>query len=250
VSELVKALVAAQAMVRSVALDGENTSQRYRYATTEAILDEGRRVLTAHGLALWLVGTDYQDTAITTPGTRERPESQTIAGWVMTCAYRLEHAGGETRDIRVVVPVIPGGGRPLDKAMMGARTSSLGYVIRDLLLMSRGEENDPNQRDDRDYEPGAPAPQPDRDPLKEIAGCKDIRQLAKLANAFAGKAGAPPATVVAHFDERARAIYADAKTPQELIALVDKVEATVEPWRAALMGRFQERRTALAEATK
>lgn len=245
-SELAKALVAAQAAVLSVAKDAENTVQRYRYASSEAVIDEARRVLTANGLCVWLVGTEYQDTVVTNPGTRDRPETTQVAAWSMTCAYRLEHVSGEARDSRVVIPVIPGGGRPLDKAMMGARTSSLAYFLRDLLLMSRGEDNAIDQRDDRDYQPGPPAPkaEPKRergDPLKAVAACGTMAQLANWSLDFDALKEAPTPTLLATFDARAQAVCQSAATLDEARALVKDVPTTNEPWRKCLIDAYQER---------
>jgi hypothetical protein len=170
------ALARAQGLVRSVDKDATNQHMRYQYASAEAVIDEARRALSQCGLSL-----HQSDLVI------EGVEAGHVRG-----SYVLAHASGQTTTITASWAWESGKGRPADKAVAGATTTALSYVLRGLLLIPRGLEGEdrPDRRDDRDYQP----------PRASWDG--------RAAQA------APPATsqMVAHADERTmlRRRYVDA----------------------------------------
>lgn len=133
------ALARAQGLVRSVDKDATNQHMRYQYASAEAVIDEARRALSSCGLSL-----HQSDLVI------EGVEAGHVRG-----TYVLAHAGGESTTITASWAWESGKGRPADKAVAGATTTALAYVLRGLLLIPRGLEGEarPDQRDDREYQP-------------------------------------------------------------------------------------------------
>jgi hypothetical protein len=67
----------------------------------------------------------------------------------------LHDASDEVRLIMTEWPVIPEPGRPFDKARAAADTASLGYVLRNLLLLPRVEKGTGLDDDDRQHDEGA-----------------------------------------------------------------------------------------------
>ncbi len=189
------ALARAQGLVRSVDKDATNTFHRYSYASSEAIIDEARRVLSSCGLSATQTGLRviYHPPAavefVLDAKGNKRPAPQTGE---IRMRLRVSHPDGGS------LPIVTGwhwqteNGRPPDKAIAGATTTALAYALRGLLLIPRGLEGEdrPDQRDDRDYQP----------PRASWDG--------RAAQA------APPATsqMVAHADERTmlRRRYVDA----------------------------------------
>lgn len=143
---LAAALVAAQAAARAVGKDATNQFHRYKYASAEAIIEEGRGALGVGGLALLPLGWTFQ---------REAPAHDKSPVGTLSSRYRLLHgASGEAIDLDVAWFVIPEKGRPEDKALAGALTTSLAYLLRGLLLLPREDADAaPDQRDDRNYDP-------------------------------------------------------------------------------------------------
>lgn len=137
---LIKALVAAQRDMHGVEKKSANSFHRYRYASAEDVVTASREVLAQHGLAF--LATCYQVAA----GGGEDS--------LLQCRYLLTHEAGGTLEVTSETPVVPEKGRPLDKAVATAKTYDLGYTLRALLLIPRVEEGtEPDQRDDRGYEP-------------------------------------------------------------------------------------------------
>lgn len=149
--QLAGALAKAQAAVEAVPHDRRNDYHKYDYTSAEAIIREGKRALSASGLALV-------------------PVDQTLNGWEREGENRFElcrrflllHASGESCPVMVTWPVVPDRGRPLDKAVASAATTSLAYLLRDLLLMPRVDEaDDLAGREDRPAAKPAPVKAPD-----------------------------------------------------------------------------------------
>lgn len=145
ISNLCAALAAAQKKCRAVAHDAKNEFHRYRYTSSEAIIEEAKQAFADTGLALLPLG----------PQLTKFGEQLTL-----TRSLLLMHTSGET--IPLVIehwPVIPDKGRPLDKAFASAITTSLAYFLRDLLQMPRCDpEDDISGREDRPKEKKAEKP--------------------------------------------------------------------------------------------
>ena len=126
--ELVKALVQAQAIIKAIPHDARNDFHKYAYTSSEAIISECKAALTANGLSLLPTG-----------------ESHTVleGGQVLLVRqFLLMHVSGEERALSTSWPVVPDKGRPLDKATASAVTTSLAYLLRDLLLAPRVDPTD------------------------------------------------------------------------------------------------------------
>jgi hypothetical protein len=137
---LASALARAQGLVKGVEKDRRNTFHKFKYASSEALIAEGSAALSACGLALV-------------------PVSQTLVGVDLQRKFLLLHASGDKIPLEMNWPVVEEKGRPIDKAMATACTLSLGYLLRDLLLMPRVDEADePDARGE--HQPAAPAPRP------------------------------------------------------------------------------------------
>ena len=182
---LATALLAAQRALPSVAKDAKNSFHHYSYVSAEGMIGACREVLHGAGLAVRRAGWKFDGT----------PE-----GGIVTSTFILTHAAsGETANDEVTWPAIPEKGRPIDKALAGALTSSLGYYLRDLLLVPREDEAEMDRRDDRTFEPRKATPAPARinsaTPTRTDGGNAPARQAAQDAPqaAPAPKAAATPA---------------------------------------------------------
>ena len=121
---LATALAAAQASADRIDKDSRNDFARYDYTSAEALMAMWTKIGEAHGLSLY-------------------PAALNIEGGVLRTCWILEHAESEgTREIRMDWPIVEAKGKPMDKAVASARTSSLGYLIRDLLIAPRVHPTD------------------------------------------------------------------------------------------------------------
>jgi hypothetical protein len=124
-SSLAAALAKARDNCPDVPRNGWNSYHNYKYPTAQDIITAGRKGLKDTGLALIL----------------SAPQLDTLgngASQVFSLKRRvaLAHASGESVDLgELRWPVIPDRGRPLDKALAAACTTSLGELYRDLLQM-------------------------------------------------------------------------------------------------------------------
>jgi len=127
---LAEGLVAAQAAARAVQKKSYNEHHRYAYASAESMILEARESLAAGDLALASIGWKWQALPVgDTPGR-------------VVIQYELLHApSGETLSFESSTWVVPGKGRPLDKAESGAITENLSYTLRGLLLLPRVDES-------------------------------------------------------------------------------------------------------------
>src|SRR5262245_45471777 len=136
------ALAAARDRCRSAAKDKTNSFHKYAYASADEVIAVANDALAGTGLAII-----PQLQELTTVGTGS------VACFALNRTVFLSHSSGEFVPLTVRGwPVIPDKGRPIDKAFAVALTSSLAYLLRDLLQMPRGDEHDMNTRDDRGKE--------------------------------------------------------------------------------------------------
>ena len=134
-AKIATALVAAQKSLKGVHKTSTNNHHKYDYASSESIYAECRDALFEQGL-------------IVVPLSSSASHAQD--GTWLVRHYRVLHESGEHLDADQVWPVVPGNGRPLDKALASAATASLAYFLRDLLLLPRVEKGvdlDDNERD-------------------------------------------------------------------------------------------------------
>ncbi len=152
---LYTALARAGERCKGVEKDATNTFHRYKYASAEAIFAEAREALNAEGVSVIVQDAGVRQ-VMPPEGVKKRTKDgkdEPVGlddGWVLDLSVTVVHAEGGELPTRSQWPVIPGNGRPLDKAVAGARTTALAYLVRDLLLLPRVEEGTlPDERDDR-----------------------------------------------------------------------------------------------------
>jgi hypothetical protein len=143
-------LLAAQQALPSGGQDSQFKGGTYGYAYTssETMIAACRAVLHGAGLVLRRAGWTFEGT----------PD-----GGIVKSQFVLTHpASGESITDEVAWVAVPRGQQPIDKAMAGALTASLGYALRDLLLVPREDENEMDKQDDSKFQPkrAAPAPAP------------------------------------------------------------------------------------------
>lgn len=156
--KLAAALVTAQKTARGVEKDAKNSYHDYKYASSESLIDEGRRCLLTADLALFPTSRKFDalDLRVEQTGTDKQGKPKPPKGAIgrVEMKYMLAHASGEAVEVESGTWVVPEAGRPEDKAEAAAVTSDLGYVLRGLLLLPRGMDTTPiDARDDRDYTP-------------------------------------------------------------------------------------------------
>ena len=137
------ALVMAQARMKAVGKDETvDYGKKYAYVSAEAMIGACREALNSSGLALVRSGVRFVE------GNETRAD-------MVACEYQLIHASGEMLAF-VDVPwfVIEMNGRPIDKALAGALTTSMSYFLRDLLLVPKCDEQEIDKRDDSKHEAG------------------------------------------------------------------------------------------------
>jgi hypothetical protein len=138
---LALAIVQAQGAVEEASKDGRNPEDGYTYATADELVRVGKAALKVAGLALLPVSTDIVPCA--------------SGGVDLVRCFLLLHGSGASMPLTVRWPVP--GDKARDKAAASAYTSSLGYVMRDLLAIPRvmaGEE----PMDSRRERAASPAP--------------------------------------------------------------------------------------------
>jgi hypothetical protein len=128
------ALAKAQQAAKAVGKDSRNTFHRYAYASAEAIYAECREHLSGHGLTVLPVASHI-----------DLRDGQAI----LVRGYLLAHEGGGAMTCAQEWPVVPEKGRPLDKAVASADTTSLAYFLRSLLLLPRVDPSDDMDSDAR-----------------------------------------------------------------------------------------------------
>lgn len=151
VGKLAGALSACRDKCKAAHKDAVNSFHKYEYASAEEILRVAGDALEGSGLSVLPVRAEL-----------------TVLGAGATAVHALNrelllvHASGEAVPLEVLGwPVIPDRGRPLDKAFASALTTSLAYLMRDLLQMPRVDPaDDLGGREDRPQKPPAPKPEP------------------------------------------------------------------------------------------
>lgn len=171
-------LIAAQAAIKPVEKDGKNDFQKYRYASSEAVIEEARKALNGAGLALITTGWRYMSAA---PEECEYARLLSEGGKMFTAHAGRVFVGyaliGD--DMPMVfeceTPVIPERGRPLDKSMAAALTYNLAYFLRGLLLIPRGDDDaEVDKRADRGAQPRQQQPTQQRPPATPQAKAQSV----------------------------------------------------------------------------
>ena len=187
---LAAALAAACAHATGAPKDSRH-QQGYAYASAESVLGEARAALSAHGVSVVPVSSEIEWTG-TIEATSRDGRSQSHDVGTLRRSIAVIH-GIERIDAALDWPVVCGPGRPRDKAVAGALTSSLSYFVRDLLLLPRLTEDQLDARTaEHDAAASAPVSAPDSAPAKrqrkaavevETSHDADIREAKALLRA-------------------------------------------------------------------
>lgn len=155
---LALALLAAQRDIQMLQRDQTNSHQGYDYASADGIVSQCRTVLNRHGLTFRALSPRIEFLGESTEQRAPKgkdPYEVKIGRAVVTVTMRLDHpvtSEAETQDHSIIAESERG--RPLDKAILGARTTLIGYAHRDLLNLPRFDgESEVCGRDDSDYTP-------------------------------------------------------------------------------------------------
>ena len=139
------ALLAAQVALPMVKKDATNDFHKYNYASAEGMIAACREVLHAQGLTAHRIGWSMIP-----------PNGSAIDyGGILSEMVMVHVPSGQQLTANITWPIVPEKGRPMDKAIAGALTSSLSYWLRDLLMVPREEEGMDN-RNDTTYTPPNP----------------------------------------------------------------------------------------------
>jgi hypothetical protein len=133
--------------VVSIEKDSRNQHGGYDYVSAEAMIAKTRQVM--HDVGLVLV--------------RDEASVQHLDEGLLVLKqeFRLvDVVDGASWTFFLDMPCPARKGMPEDKAVMAAMTSSLNYAIRDVMMVSRGREDQIEAIEDRDEQAGAEAAQP------------------------------------------------------------------------------------------
>lgn len=180
--KLAMAIVAAQASAEMTEKDGTNNFHRYDYVSAEQLIHKCSAWLNGAGLALVPLMSSlmpFEAPAGGGEGDRDTKaqEAKGRPTFILQRHYLLVHDSGECLELSQDWPVVPEKGRPTDKAVAVADTSSLAYMLRNLVLVPRVDEGEDfneappaarrdDRRDDRREEPKR-EPEKRQDPPRE-----------------------------------------------------------------------------------
>jgi hypothetical protein len=146
--------------------------------------------------------------------------------------FSLLHTSGEERQLSTAWPIVPDKGRPADKAAASAATTSLAYLLRDLLLAPRVDPaDDLAGREDRPEQPA-------RKGKPKAIGPEGARKLLLLAtrmgvtnlNTYLAAAGVAPDLLFHELaPEQARAIGKQLQALPDATATPDASPPAVPP---------------------
>ena len=132
------ALKQAQESIEAVGKGSQNQFHGYNYTSAEDMLKACRKALHDSGLVAYRLSWKI----ITTE-----------AGVMVLSHFCIALASDEDESVsaHVEYPAIPGNGRPLDKAISAALTTSFSYWLRDMLMLPRVDGLEVDTRDDSGY---------------------------------------------------------------------------------------------------
>ncbi len=131
-ANIARALIAAQSSVERPGLDGENTYDRYRYASVNEIFRVSREALCKSGLALLEVNVEHLP-----PDARSEFGTLRITRWI------VHSESGDTWQTVQEYPIGKGGkNRPADKQHAASLSGARKFYVLGLLLLDRGDPRD------------------------------------------------------------------------------------------------------------
>lgn len=162
---IMTAILEARRALAAVAKKSYNEFHKFSYVSADTMVASCREVLHEHGLVV------------------TRQTQIDLERGVLSSAFTLVHPeSGETLETSFPWAFVAEKGRPIDKALAGALTSSLNYYLRDLLLIPRQDENEMDRRDDRGYVPPSnpPATGKPRERLTALAAIKGPKWVERV----------------------------------------------------------------------
>lgn len=162
---LSRALHAAQWSAKKISKDSRNKFSNYDYCSAESLMELWTDIAGRNGLSLFPLELNIRYT----PG--DPP--------TLSTTWLLSHIKGEDRTLTMDWPIIIAKGKPMDKAIASARTSSLGYLIRDLLIAPRV-----NPTDDMDHDQNNQAPAKKRTYAPKPTHEDDVAEFWKAVESF------------------------------------------------------------------
>lgn len=179
-------LAKAQANLKAVGKGSTNKFHGYSYTSAEDMLTACRAALLDAGLVC----------------TRDGWSVEEIAGTLyVKAAGTLQCVGGSKSDLTAVsstfvYPVVPGNGRPIDKAISAALTTGLSYWLRDILMLPRIDGLEVDQRDDSNYQHVDPECQAIADEIRSLATAEQMEKFTKACQ------DRGPGILLEHLDKR------------------------------------------------
>jgi len=205
-------LLRARRAVRAVEKDSKNEHHGYKYASAEDVMAEGLRACNEGGISFscisWTVVQVERPRSIAT----ESGSIETVIESVprLRCMFLVCAEDGGCFTVTSDDAVLPGKGRPEDKAEFGMLTEAYAYALRGLLGMPRVDERiSVSGRDDTGAEPARPGPR--RAPPA-------ARPLAPPAPANDAPPPAAPATGEVTYESNLVRRIRQARTPGEVQA--------------------------------
>lgn len=131
-NKLIQALLNAQLSVAGVQKNARNDFAKYDYVSADGMVGQLRLSLLNNGLVFFRRSWSLNNGQVHSVFVLSHPES------------------GESEESAVSMPVVETKGRPSDKAVLGALTTCLSYVLRDLLLVPRVDELEIDNRSNDD----------------------------------------------------------------------------------------------------
>jgi hypothetical protein len=148
------ALLAAQRDIQHVRKDAHNEHHKFDYASADGIVSDARSILHKHGLVARVKGCGVETIASETGTSREGSFEKPRA--LVRVEFELSHPdSSQAESVEHALIAIAERGRPIDKAILGVRTSLWAYYLRDLLMLPRFDDKQVCDRDDREYDPDA-----------------------------------------------------------------------------------------------
>lgn len=233
---LAKAISEASTVIEDRKVEAQAPGSNFKgfgYASSEAIIQEARDVLTKNGLVVYPTEfkvvlnetVDFLPIGATTKFTKVVPQIRR--------KYILAHASGEEKEFLQDAAIYDDGKKGADKGVSAADTTSLAYFLRNLLLLPRlsKEEFLERERQEREREPlqnpGAPmqsAPVAGANTNAAVAATQQTiakvvtRALAAPTPTAAEQAAAHAANVAAlEKDAKAKEAAAKAAAPGTLV---------------------------------
>ena len=132
------ALKQAQESIEAVGKGSQNQYHGYSYTSAEDMLKACRKALHDAGLVAFRLSWKINSTE---------------AGVMVSSHFCIGLADNDEESVcaNVEYPAIPGNGRPLDKAISAALTTSFSYWLRDMLMLPRVDGLEVDTRDDSGY---------------------------------------------------------------------------------------------------